>query len=204
MNRDLALLAVEDALSEAVARRLLSEAGIGVAQVVGRKGNSYLRAKVRDLNRTARGFPVLLLTDLDSPSLCPPLLIRDWLNTPPSDGLMFRVAVMEVESWVMADTNAFSRFLGVRSTLVPQPVDAVLKPKEALVNLARRSRRRATRSDLVPSPGSTAAVGPAYNARLGEFVRDTWCPIRAADASSSLSRALNAVRAFRSGTPGRS
>ena len=202
MNRDFALLAVEDALSESLARRLLSEAGISVSQVIGRKGNAYLRAKAPDLNRTARGFPVLLVTDLDDPTSCPPQLIEDWLRGPPAEALVFRVAVMEAESWVMADISAFSRFLGIRASLIPQPVDQVPNPKETLVNAARRSRSQSVRSDLVPAVGSTAVVGPAYNARLTEFVRDTWSPLRAADASPSLACALRAVRTFHAGCTG--
>ena len=204
MDRDYALLAVEDPLSESLARRLLLEAGMSVSQVIGRKGNAYLRAKARNLNRTAMGFPVVLLTDLDSPATCPPRLVADWLGGPPSEGLVFRVAVMEAESWVMADIGAFGRFLGIKTSVIPQPVDEIRNPKETLVNAARRSRNRFVRSDLVPPIGSTAVVGPAYNACLTGFVRDTWSPLRAAESSPSLARALNAIRGFRSKRTGES
>ena len=197
MNKDHALLAVEDALTESLGRRLLAEASMSASQVIGLKGNNYLRRKAHSLNQTAKGYPVLLVTDLDNPACCPPLLIQDWLQSSRQEALLFRVAVMEAESWVMADVPGFSRFLGVRTSSVPQPVDEVANPKEALISLARSSRSRSIRDDLVPRRGSTAKVGPAYNARLTEFVRDSWQPGRAACSSPSLARALRAVKAFR-------
>ena len=199
MNRDFALLAVEDVLSEAVGRRILNEVSIAVSQTIGLKGCDYLRSKVNNLNRTARGFPVLMITDLDRPSRCPPSLISEWLRGPAEKAFILRVAVLEVESWVMADRSAFGRFLGIRASAVPHQVDEVENPKEKIVLLADGSSSSTIRRDLVPLQGSTARVGPAYNARLGEFVRNTWNPRRAAEVSPSLIRALRALEVFRYG-----
>lgn len=197
MTRALAVLAVEDALSEAVGRRLLRYASMSATQVIGLRGADYLRSKARSLNRTARGFPVLMITDQDVPSRCAPALVRDWLGTSPEPAFLLRVAVLEVESWVIADRSRFARFLGLRVARLPPRADDVPHPKEAIVALARRSPNRVTRRDLVPSVDSTAKVGPAYSARLGEFVRETWDPNAAADNSPSLQRALRALRTFR-------
>ena len=193
MIRNVVLLAVEDVLSEAVAQTVLSRVDMSASQTIGLRGNIYLRAKVSALNKTAKAFPVLLLTDLDKPTSCPPELIRGWISEPIEEALIFRVAVVEVESWVMADRAAFAALLGVSLTRVPREPDKIPNPKRELVSLARSSRKRDVREDIVPPRGSTAPVGPGYNVRLGAFARTEWDPLRAAEASPSLERALSAL-----------
>jgi hypothetical protein len=199
MIRDTVRLAVEDLLSEAVAKAALTRLNMSASQTIGLRGNAYLRSKVSALNKTARAFPVLLLTDLDSPSSCPPELIRGWISVPREEALIFRVAVVEVESWVMADHAAFAELLGIRRDRVPREPDRVPDPKQRLVALAKSSRKRRVREDIVPPRGSTAPVGPGYNPRVGEFVRTEWDPLRAAQRSPSLRRALSALERLRDG-----
>ena len=70
-------IATEDALSEAVAERLILEENYGLTIVgrLGRKGNDYLMQKLPSLTKLACSIPVLLLTDLDR-SECPAALIQ--------------------------------------------------------------------------------------------------------------------------------
>ena len=199
MIRDVVLLGVEDSLSEAVGKAVLFSLRMSSSQTFGLKGNAYLRKKVSALNKTARAFPVLLLTDLDSPSSCPPELIRGWFREPISNGFLFRVAVMEIESWIMADRDSFASFLGVSCKRIPRQPDEVRNPKEKLLAIARLSRKRDVREDIVPARGSTAKVGPGYNIRLGEFTRTVWNPKKASAASPSLKRTLLALERFRDG-----
>lgn len=199
MNRDCVLLAVEDSLSEAAAKAALSSLHMSANQTIGLKGNTYLKKKVSGLNKYAKGWPVLLLTDLDKPTSCPPELISDWISEPIEEALIFRVAVVEIESWVMADRAAFAAMLGISHECVPREPDKVRNPKEKIVSLAKHSRSRTVREDIVPPRSSTAAVGPGYNARLGDFVGTEWNPLRAAEVSPSLKRALSALERFRDG-----
>ena len=76
----MAILAVEDDLSEAVSRKILDHYGIEVDQVLGLRGKGYLESKAHGLNRAARALPVFMLADLDSPNQCPPGLIRSWIK----------------------------------------------------------------------------------------------------------------------------
>lgn len=193
------IIAVEDILSEVVARKILHSVrpDLSVTTVLGHRGKSYLKTKVRELNRTAMAVPVLLLVDLDTPSVCPPSLISSWLGGPAQPKLLFRVAVMEIETWIIADRERFARFLGVPEGRIPRAVDEILNPKEQVVLLARSSRSQAVREEMVPSPGSTASVGPGYNARLSEFVHNQWEPESAASASPSLARMIRRLVAFR-------
>jgi hypothetical protein len=184
------ILAVEDALSEHVATKLLESRGLDVAVPMVLKGSGNLKKRVSALNSSAKGMPILLLTDLDNLDVCPAALIKSWLgSTPQNSGLFFRIAVVEVESWLLADAHAIANYLGIREGLIPKQPDMVGDPKQALVNLARKSSRRNLREDLVPIAGSTARVGRAYNPAMIRFVSEHWSADRAAASSPSLARA---------------
>lgn len=196
MSRRSAILAVEDKLSETVSIKVLKDLGISVSQRLGLQGKSYLQRKAQSLNQTAKGFPVFMLTDQDSPEQCPTQLIQSWLRGEQHPHFFLRVAVMEVESWVMADRRGFANFLSIPLHRVPQDTDAIPQSKEFLVSLARLSRRTSLREEIVPTPGSTSKVGPGYNSRLGEFVRDYWNVKSAASVSISLRRTLSRLNNF--------
>ena len=66
-----------------------------------------------------------------------------------------------------------------------------LNPKEFLLSLARRSKKKAVREALVPAQGATLSVGNQYDTLLSEFVQDHWNLERAATASPSLKRTLD-------------
>jgi len=187
-------LAVEDLLSESVARALLAQTGkaFSVTQALQLRNNVYLRDKTPALNRTAKGFPVVLITDLDRPSDCSPALIKRWLKGElQHPNLLFRVAVMEIESWVMAHRDVCADFLGVPISRIPLNTDRIEKPKEFLLALARKSRSSRLKNELLPSDGATSKVGPGYNSLLGSFVRERWCAREACEASPSLKRAFD-------------
>jgi hypothetical protein len=169
--------AVEDILSEAVLRRVLDqiEKSYAIGLILSGNGKGYLKTKASGFNNSAKGSPFLLLVDQDTAADCPPSLIASWLNKQPCHkNLLFRVAVMEVESWVMADRGALSDYLGVALNKIPTNVEAIANPKEFLVNLARSSRSKTVRDDLVPREQSTARVGPNYNGSLIQFVQSHW------------------------------
>src|SRR5262249_51529700 len=123
-------------------------------------------------------------------------LIARWLNQQCHANLLFRVAVREVESWVLADRHGFAEFLGISSVLIPAEPDLEADPKQTLINLAKRSRRSAIKSSIVPRQGSTATQGPDYNDCLGDFVRNGWDSNAAKDRSPSLNRAWHRFMSF--------
>ena len=193
MNLNNVVLAVEDRLSDAVATKILEKFGVEIVKRIGYQGKSYLERKTSELNRASNGVTVFMLTDLDSPRDCPPRLIRSWVKGILNPRFCFRVAVMEVESWIMADRAGFANFLSIPIHRIPFPTDAILNPKEFLVSLARRSRKRRLRDELVPEPGAKIPVGYGYNTRLMEFVREHWNLERAASGSPSLKRTLDRI-----------
>jgi len=121
----------------------------------------------RDLSE----IPVFMLTDQDAPSQCPPQLVQAWTKGERNSKFFLRVAVMEVESWVMADRRGFADFLSIPVNRIPENTDVILQPKEFLVSLARLSKKTRLRQEIVPLPGATSKVGPEYNSRLGSNSR---------------------------------
>ncbi len=187
-------LATEDLLSEAVALRLLQESGVQfyVVSSMGKKGNAYLRKNIEKFARLARNVPVLLMTDLDSGS-CPAALRAGWLRrVPMPEGMLFRVAVREVEAWVLADRERFAEFSGAEVSEVPPAPEDLLDPKLELLNLIRRRAPRQLREEMTSSQGRGAGAG--YNPRLIEFVRTVWSPAQAAKKAPSLERARQRIK----------
>ena len=183
--------AVEGLVDEAVVRRLLLEAGLACTAVYGLEGKPALLQRLAGYNAAARFAPWLVLIDLDQDAACVPEFLEGVLPQP-APHMLLRVAVREIESWLLADPG-FARFLGVRPQAIPADPDAVDDPKRLVVNLARRSRRPTITRDLVPRPGAGRVVGPAYASRLIEFVTRRWQPRRAAERSASLARCLTAI-----------
>jgi len=196
MSQRSVILAVEDRLSEAVSRKLLASLNIRISQILGLKGQGYLQQKAHNLNLTAKGFPVFMLTDQDKPEQCPPQLIQSWIPGRQNPDFFLRVAVMEVESWVLADRSGVATLLSIPLHHIPRKTDDIPQPKEFLVSLARSSRKTRLRKEIVPAPGATSKIGPGYNLCLGEFVRTHWNVQRASSVSESLRRTVDRLRGF--------
>jgi hypothetical protein len=183
-------LATEDALSEAVGLKLIATflPRFEVNLTLGKKGNGLLKAKIRSYCDIAKRIPFLLITDLDA-TICAPALISSWLGTitPPKD-FLFRVAVREVEGWLLADHVSMKLLLGNRVN-VPRDPESIRDPKECLLHLARGARRD-VKSDLLAEPNAIASQGLGYNHRLCHYVNTSWCPTRAAERSDSLNRVI--------------
>ncbi|SRR5579883_858449 len=190
-------LAVEDALSEAVLKAMLHQCDkpFSVGNCLGRGGYGYIKKIIPGLNAAAKGMPCLVLTDLDNAE-CPLTLLSSWLPQPKHPNLIFRVAVTEVEAWLLAHREAFSEFLGISTKHIPNDVDEITDPKQHLINLARKSKKRSLREAIVPASNSTAKIGKDYNGQLIQFVQQSWQIDSAQVHSQSLQRAMNAITRF--------
>ncbi len=113
--------------------------------------------------------------------------------------MRLRIAVREVEAWLLADRERFATFLGVAAGGLPVSPEAEPDPKQSVVVVARRSKRRELREDLVPRAGSGRREGPGYASRMIEFVLDKergWRPEVAALRAESLRRCITALQTF--------
>jgi len=190
--------AVEGIVDEAVVRKLITYVHAKVGDVYGKKGKSYLRNKIMGYNNAAQHRPWIILVDLDNNFDCAPLLRQAWLPDP-SPRLCFRVAVREIEAWLLADRERIAQFLSVALSKVPLYPEDLENPKEFIVNLSRVSRRRDIRQDMVPRPESGRQIGQAYPSRLIEFISKYWRPDIASEQSISLKRAIRCLRALSEG-----
>ncbi|MEP0859270.1 hypothetical protein [Trichocoleus sp. DQ-U1] len=190
-------LVVEDALSEAVLKEMLkqSQRPFSVGNCLHGRGNGYIKKNISGLNHGAKGMPYLVLTDLDNAE-CPLSLISSWLPQPRHPNLIFRVAIKEVEAWLLAHREAFAEFLNISVNLIPGDVDEIPDPKQLLINLARKSKKRNLRDAIVPDSNSTAKIGKDYNGQLIQFVQQNWQVEPAQASSGSLQRAMNALMNF--------
>lgn len=166
---------------------------------MGRKGNTYLRRKLPEFRRAALHFPVLVLTDLDR-GPCAADLVADWLGRAPRPRqLALRVAVREIEAWLLADRVGLASFLGVSQSKIPPDPEGLPDPKGYLLNLAKAARRE-IRHDLCPARGSRSKQGLGYNTRMRRFVESSWSPDEASLVSDSLARARRRIAEIAQGT----
>lgn len=191
---------VEDALSLAVVERLIAATWPGwqgnVRPTI-TDGNGNLRNRFQKICDASRRLWCLVLTDLDQ-SDCPPGLVRQWISTTIPEKLIFRIAVREVEAWLLADSANLSNFLGVSRAQIPRDPEVVDDPKRTLVAIARRSRRRDVREGIPPAQMTSTRVGPEYNPMMTHFVRSSWDPAQAALAAPSLRRTIEVLQARQS------
>ena len=195
-------------MSEWVARRALSTRPMAYAigAVFSRGGFGYLKKQAPAFNNAARGCPFLLVTDLDR-CPCPHQLIEEWLAGPKHPHFLLRVAVHEVESWLLADPAGLSAFLGLRQPFALRDPEQLADPKQELLKLALSSPRRATREALAwkDAPSGRLCQGPDYNGTLARFVSEQWDIERAGQACRSLGRlflALGRIEAERTSSAG--
>lgn len=197
-------LLVEGLTDKVVAQRILELVGLSCGRTFGEKGKDYLLRVLPDYNQAARFSPWVAVVDLDQAPECAPVLVRQHLPHP-NRWMRFRVAVRAIESWLLADVETLADFLAIPRARVPSSPEDEPDPKAILVNLARYSRRPAIVNDMVPRPGSGAKVGPAYTARLIEYVTAAgsaqWRPEVAAQRSDSLHRCIAALHTLKHWTP---
>ncbi len=194
---------VEGIIDEAIARRILAHVSLLCGTVYGKRGKDYLLECLPAYNRAARFIPWLVVVDLDHDAPCAPDFVQDRLPVPAS-GMCLRLAVRAAEAWLLADAERLAGFLSVPLAKIPTNPDVVPNPKAALVDLARQSRSRAIRDDMVPRPNSGGRVGPGYTGRIIEFVSappHQWRPDVAAGRSDSLRRCLEALTTLKTWKP---
>lgn len=187
--------AVEGIVDEVALRRICTYSGASLGNVYGRSGKSYILSRLAGYNNSARFRHWVVLLDLDGDAVCAPEILPNWLPDP-SPLMRLRIAIREVEAWILADSERLAAFLAVPIRGIPSNPDSIIDPKLAVVNLARKSRRRAIREDMVPRIGSGQPVGPAYVSRMIEFLQDSdsgWRPDVASANSDSLRRCVDAV-----------
>lgn len=196
---------VEDAPSAAVAEKLVAARNAqtkeqllfrdGFPLVTG--GCDAIKKKCQSFVKMAQaGIHTFTLTDLDTQE-CAGVLIRDWFALPESDDvslpdkIIFRVAVREVESWILADHVAWAKHVAIPSGNFSVHPERLSDPKQHLLNVIRKKGTKKVHREMLPT--GSASIGPRYNEVLCRFINKKWSPKRAAKNSPSLARAIEAL-----------
>ena len=180
----------------AVARRLIDEY-LPFAEIFEEfLAGGSIQSRIPGLNQRALYIgPVLALADLDRPMSCPAILVGQYCSgLTMAPNMLIRVAVLEIEAWIMADRTGIAGWLGVAASTVPRNPELLTDPKRTLVQLASRSRNRGLRESIAPARVTgTHRAGPNYNETIGEFVNQQWNPEVARQNAPSLDRAVTRI-----------
>lgn len=183
---------VEGPTDAAIVTRIVQLAGLQVGTIYPQGGKHHLDRRLAGYNNAAKFGPWLVVRDLNGDAPCAPALV-DRILPAPGRFMILRIAVRAAEAWLLADREGIARFLAIASERIAVSPEDLVDPKRELVNLARGSRRRSIRDDMVPQEGTTGRVGPGYPGRIMEFARDSWRPEVAAQQSPSLARCIAAL-----------
>ena len=206
MPRPLTFLSfVEDVVTRAAVIRLLGSLSerypfvtLAAGHPVVTHGNGRLKEKALKLRDAAyNGITSILVTDLDA-NHTPNDLGRNWfgvvcLSALPK-GFLFRVAIREIEAWIMADRKGFAPYLSVSPDNFPDDSESILDPKRFLLNLIDAKCKKKRFREMLPLKGQK--IGINYNPILVDFVENHWNIANATLHSSSLRRAIDRIGSF--------
>jgi hypothetical protein len=186
----------EDQLSRAVLYRLLgySKQKIIIHQEIPGNGCEYIKKRMPSYLAASKIIPFVILLDSDNEECAKRMLDELVPIRSRHNGFLLRIAVREVESWLLSDHQGISTFFGISPTIIERQPENLLDAKEYLVNLARRSHKREIVEGIVPQAGTSAKQGPRYNQTLQPFVQSIWNITAAAKRSESLYRSLEAMQ----------
>lgn len=188
-------LVIEDDLSLDVANRIVRETENpfyidrvfpDISRQKASRGSGYVFKRINGFNRAAQFTKYLILTDLDQ-NECAPALISTLLKKEKHPNLSLRIAVREVESWLIADRINLADYFGISQDIVEPEPETLLDPKNHIFTLAKRSRKRDIKTGIPPED-STARIGAMYNPLLRDFVQTSWDFRAAMKNSDSLRR----------------
>ena len=177
--------------------RILEICGLQAGTRHNCRGKSTLDSRLAGFLSAAQHSHWIILRDLDNDATCAPEFIAGRsLRVPPRASL--RLAIRSVESWLFADREGLSSWLRVKSATIPSNPEAVLNPKQTLVQIAARSSSKLIRQRLAARPEDGAMVGPEYGAALYEFIDQHWDVAGAIHSgiSPSLSKAALRIAAL--------
>ncbi len=190
---------VEGLIDQEVARVLAREAGFLQTEFVGTlNGRGNVLKNIGNYNRSANQIPWLVLVDLDKEK-CAPNLMKKYLPHP-AKKMCFRVAVHEMEAWLLADRERFASFFKLPSDSIPDKPDLLKDPKQEVISLLASSTDRIIKKLMLPRSGSGRTVGPGYSDKLIEFLVEpshSWRIREAIKHSPSLNRCFYALQKLR-------
>lgn len=186
-------LIAEDAICQAIGERLIGEVlGWTLAiSPINCGGVSRLLSQLDRYQTLARLYPVLCIADTDR--RCAVELLEK--HRPPnlSARFLFRLAVPEIESWILADNKGFAEHFRVPESRLPRNPDEEHDSKLTILHLVQKSKSRLFKNEMI-SAYDRNKIGTGYNLHLTSFVREKWSVEEAAMRSASLARCVSRLQ----------
>ena len=138
---------------------------------------------------------MLALRDLDDDAACAPTLVA-LLLPDKNERMLLRVCVKQVESWLMADKEAYARFCGVPLGHIPDNPETVGNPKALIQSLGESGKAVKLHRHFSKLKRTGVPMWGMLGEWHAQFAEKHWDPVRAADSnrSPSLTRALARVK----------
>jgi len=156
-------------------------------------GKGKIKKQINAFNNAAQYGYYFVIVDLDNEYECAPSLIQDWLPlNKQMNNFLFRIAVHEVESWLLADRDNLAAYFSISRELIPLEPDNQIDPKHTIISLAKRSRKREIRENIVPID-NYASIGPGYNIQFQYFIKNIWNIDSARKNSPSLDKTIKSL-----------
>lgn len=184
-------IACEGLSDEPVLRKLAELGEFRVDRVIVLGGKAKVDRRLAAYASAARYSKWLVVRDLDNHA-CAAKLRAHLLPASPA-GLSFRLAVREIESWLLADWDEFCSHFSTRVMPPPDP-DNLPNAKSFLLERFLQSRRRVVRTRFVRKESGALYPGTEYVTAIKDFVNQCWDPHRAESRSPSLKRAIASLR----------
>jgi hypothetical protein len=112
MDASVVSAAVEGDLDEVVLRKIGDHIGFSYGSVYGRAGKQHLLRALAGYNNAVRFSPWIVILDLDRDYECAPEGLTTWLPQG-AENMFCRVAVREIEAWLLADRDQVAAMLGI-------------------------------------------------------------------------------------------
>lgn len=185
-------IASEDIISEVVLSKIISQVGAGdIVHKLGQSGCGNLIKNIGKYNQLAALHPVILMLDLDTRVCADEYVSFLYSKINKDNKFHIIVPVTEIESWLLSDKVTLSACLGVNEKIMPSEPDKIKNPKQAIINLAKKSKLRHIKSELPPAVGEKCSIGVSYNSILCGYVNDNWRVDIAKEYSPSLRKTID-------------
>lgn len=186
-------LIAEDTLCQAIGERLIGDV-LGwtfAISPINCGGVSRLLSQLDRYQTLARLYPVLCIADTDR--RCAVELLEK--HRPPnlSARFLFRLAVPEIESWILADNKGFAEHFRVPESRLPRKPDELQDAKLTILRLIQKSKSKLYRDEMI-SAYDRNKLGTGYNLHLSSFVREKWAVEEAGKRSDSLARSVQRLQ----------
>lgn len=193
----------EDVVTREVAERLLRQFHVSTSLEHEPTRSSRVRTLLENYNSLPAEYYVFGVLDSDS-TICESQILQELIRSTKNSNFNVRLAYDEAESWLLADTNGISGYLGCDMSLIPTPSHSQARyPQNKEIRTLVKSSLFILKT-LVPNSnsrrikheferGRLMSKTNEYNEIMSDFIRNHWDITRASLNSYSLKKAVKSL-----------